>query len=125
MVCRNCGSLFLKRRSIKDLFSLKEDTICPGCYKKYQFNINYEVIPLDNHLLEIITLYPKQIYINFACFEDLAKELLGYLKKISKNKHIEYVRILRIDDEIIEYYECLARKKNKNILILTFYTQID
>ena len=59
MKCLVCNNYFNERRSILTLFDTKKYFICTNCLKRYPIEIEFNTIPLDNHVIEIVSLFKK------------------------------------------------------------------
>ena len=120
MECLVCGGDFIVRRTLLTLFSLKKYYCCDKCIKKYQFMINYNHIPLDNHELIIISLFDKDYKVNYAGFLLEYSEIYKRLLSLLNDEIIITMDKLFLSSEIIENYSHISTLLDKNIYILTY-----
>ena len=124
MKCLNCGKVFIVKRKLNTILNLKDEVVCDECLKRYPIKINFSSIPLSNYNLEIIYLFERKNF-NFLIYEEALEKLFNEVKKTRKEALVFKENYLKLNDKKISEYEGLANKEKRNIIILTFYLQID
>ena len=119
MLCRICNEIFNERRRLIDLFRTKEFYVCGKCLKKYPFEIEYNLIPLDSHMLEIISLFKKDKMINYDAFVLEYSEIYKKILEINENKFIIFVNKVFISEELLNDYSHLSTLLDTDIVLLT------
>ena len=124
MKCLNCGKEFIVKRTLKTLFVLKNEVVCDECLKKYKLKMGFSSIPLNKHVLEVISLFDT-IKFKYQIYEELLDSLYKKAKKNYKDYYVLKEDILKLTEGYLSELEDLAKAKNKNIMILTFNLQMD
>ena len=117
--CKICGSIFNEKRFLKDLFRTKEFHVCDECFKKYPFEIEYNYFPLDNHMLEVVSLFKKDNNIDYGYFTEEYSEIYKTILKSNENKLLIHLNIFYVSDEILTDYSHISTLLDKEIIILT------
>lgn len=118
MICRLCQNDFNIKRTILNLFDTKEYFICPKCLEAHPFKLEFNVIPLDNHLLEIVSLFKR---LPPASTPFIREESSIYCKLIqAKKEHqIIFCDTLYLNEQNLGEYNAIAANLDKDILIMT------
>lgn len=119
MECLICGKIFNEPRSLKDLFRTKKFNICLECLKKYKLEINFSVIPIKDHFLEIISLFEKDYGINYEAFLETFSIIYKKVCYLNQEKFIVIVSKVYLTDELLIEFEHISTLINKDIIILT------
>ena len=119
MKCMICDQIFNEPRMLKDLFRTKQFHVCLNCLKNYPIKINFSHIPLENHMLEVVTLFENDKNINYDAFLEQYSLIYKKIREINSNKIIIFLNKLYLTDEFIEEYDHLSRLIDKEIVVLT------
>ena len=119
MECKICGSIFNEKRFLKDLFRTKEFHVCEECLHKYPFEIEYNYFPLDNHMLEVVSLFKKDNNINYDFFTQEYSEIYKTILKSNENKLLIHLNKVYISEETLMNYSYISTLLDKEIIILT------
>ena len=114
-----CDNFFNEKRCLKDLFRTKQFYICNACLNKYPFQINKSIIPLDNHSLEIVSLFEKDKRINYEAFIDEYSLIYKKVSELNCGKIIVFVNKMYLNEETIEDYDYISTLLDKDIIVLT------
>ena len=119
MKCLVCNNYFNERRSVISLFDTKKYYICSNCLKKHPFEVEFNTIPLDNHTLEIISLFKKNKRINYEGFITEFSLIYENLKSIHKNSIIIFYDFFYLKTGLIREFNYISTMFDKDILLLT------
>lgn len=119
MKCLVCSSEFNEPRFLKDLFRTKKFHVCQNCLNKYPIKVNFNVIPLDSHQLEIVILFPKDKNINYNAFLDEYSKIYENVSFLNQNKVIIPYDKLYLTEENLMYFDHVSTLLDKDIIILT------
>ena len=119
MYCLICNNEFVEKRTLKDLFRTRKFYVCNCCLNKYPYNIERSVIPLNNHNLEIISLFEKERKINYDAFTYEFSALYKKVCELNIKELIFYCNKLYVNEEAIENYNQISMLLDKDIIILT------
>lgn len=125
MKCLICKKEFTVIRRLITLFSTKRYLICDNCLKNNPFELEFNVIPLDNHTLEIISLFKKEKYINYHAF--IEEESKIYEKLIqTKNRHqFIFYDSFTLNEKSLYEFNAISNNLDKDILIITSIYKIE
>ena len=101
------------------MFRTKQFYVCNSCLKKYPFKIEKSIIPLDNHNLEITSLFEKDKRINYDSFIYEYSLIYKRVCELNPDKLIIITNKLYLNEEILENYNQISILLDKNIIILT------
>ena len=104
---------------LKDLFRTKNYLICNSCLKKYPFKIDRSVIPLDNHNLEVISLFQKDKRIYYDAFVYEFSFIYKRISELNVEKQILFTNKLFINEDKLENYNQISILLDKDLVILT------
>ena len=110
---------FSENRRLIDLFRTKEFFVCNECIKKYPFEIEYNYFPLEGYVLEVISLFKRDRYINYDAFLYEYSEIYKKITELNKEKLILFNSKLFITEENIKNYSYISTLLDTNIIILT------
>ncbi len=114
MRCYICGKTILIKRTIKTLFSFKPVFRCESCKRRYQVFPFKQVIPKENGLFYLYSLFMEDNSLNWQAFNDEVSDWFNEVLKISKKD--DYIFWLdKIDFKLLEILDDVG----KNIYILT------
>lgn len=119
MKCLTCGEQFNEPRLLKDLFRVKKFYICQMCIKRYPFEIQYNVIPLKNHSLNITSLFKNTQKFNFDGYIVEYSNIYQKIIKECKNDFVLFFDYFILDDKMMKNMEYISTLLNKDIVILT------
>lgn len=119
MKCMICGGLFNEHRKLKDLFRTVKYHVCSSCLKTYQININFSVIPLKHHVLEIVSLFDKDKNINYDAFLQQYSTIYQKICFLNDDKLIITMNKVYLSEEFIDSYEQISTLFDKDIIVLT------
>ena len=119
MLCLVCGNYFNEKRLLSELFRTKEFHVCPKCYKQNPINIEFSNIPLDNHSLEVVSIFNSSTNISYVGFTE---EYSSIYEKVIKSK--PKVQVIMCDsftlnEEVLEEYNHISNNLDKDIVIVT------
>ncbi len=98
MICLICGKKYYEKRTLNTLFKEKISYRCHSCNKKYQININYQVIPKTLGLIHIYSLFLEDHKLNLTAFNDEINNLLGIILKSKRlNDSLVWLEELKIE----------------------------
>ena len=117
--CLVCGKEFNEKRYLTDLFRTKKYYICMKCIKEHPIELNYNNIPLDSHMLEIISLFKKEEYINYDGYFYEYSSIYQKLLEIKKEEQLIMCDSFVLNEETIEKYNYISKTLDKDIVILT------
>ena len=122
MRCLNCHKEFIVKRNFRELFLRQNYKVCDDCLLNNKFNINYETIPLDNHVLKILTLYYER-RINEPAFID---QLDGIYNGLTKNENTIYYKSSHfvLDNSVYEDLSMASLQFDKDIMIICLTSKI-
>lgn len=116
MVCLNCQKEFIVKRGFNILFKPQDYKVCDKCLEENNFNFNYDLIPLDNHVLKILTIYYEKM-IKVSAFID---QLDGIYYGLRKNDYTIYYKIKHFILDEKEYVRLnqIAKEFDKDIMVI-------
>lgn len=117
MYCLECKKLIRKQINYLNIFKNNTSFICDNCFAKYIFIQNLDVIPINNYLLYVNTLFDD--YKNSDALAEYLKPYYLYFIKNGKDKIIMYFDT--IDDAI---YSKLNTLNIGNIFVITLKNQL-
>ena len=85
MKCLVCNNYFNERRNLTTLFDTKKYYICNQCIKRHPLELEFNIIPLDYHNLEIVSLFKKNKRINYDGFIKEYSSIYENLVNTKKN----------------------------------------
>ena len=88
MKCLVCDKEFNEKRFLSDLFRTKKYYVCLNCLKNNPIDIQFNIVPLDNHMLEIVSLFPKDRHINYDGYIDEYSKVYQKLLETKKNEQV-------------------------------------
>lgn len=119
MKCLVCGKMFNEKRNLYELFRTKKYNVCIDCIKANPINIEFNYIPLDNHTLEIVSLFENNKIINYEGFHNEYEKIYMKLVESKKNSQIIFSDSFILDEKTIGEYNEISRNIDKDILVLT------
>lgn len=117
MYCLECQKLINKVINYKNIFKINIHKICESCFSKYLFIQRFDVIPINNYLLYVNTLFDD--YKNADAMTSFLKPYYLYYLKNNKSDFIMYFDT--INNEI---YSILNLLNMSNIFIITLKNQL-
>lgn len=99
MICKLCNQFYLDGDSIIGLFSFSE--ICDQCKDKFKPHKLYEVIPVNNGLIEYHYLY-ENMNLNVKQKEYLSKYLSVFYEGFTEDRE-KFELVIFLDDNV--YFE--------------------
>ena len=117
--CLVCGNEFNEKRYLSDLFRTKKYYICLKCMRKHPVELSFNNIPLDSHMLEIISLFNKEEYINYDGYIYEYSSIYQKLLETRKNEQLIMCDSFILNEETIEEYNYISKTLDKDIIILT------
>ena|SRR5690554_273869 len=117
MYCAECKKLINKVINYKNIFKLSKHNICDLCFSKYIFIQSFDVVPINNYLLYLNTLFDN--YKNSDAMASFLKPYYIYYLKNFKDKIIMYFDT--IDDDV---YSKLNLLNMSDIFIITLKNQL-
>jgi transcription elongation factor Elf1 len=117
--CLACGTEFIIKRTLKNLFDTKMYYCCDRCIRKYQFKINHSYIPLDKHELIIISLFEKDHKIDYQAFNLEYGQIYKRLFELEKEQIIIMYDKVFLTSIFIRKFNEISTLLDKNIYILT------
>ena len=124
MKCLICVSEFSVKRTVLTLFRTKPYYICNACLKANPFNVEFNYFPLDNHMLEVVSLFKDARFLNFNAFKEEYSRIYESLTEFQNNKYVICTDILKVTEEKLTEFEQLSKKYSKDILVLTYILEI-
>lgn len=119
MKCLVCNNYFNERRNLTTLFDTKKYYICNQCIKRHPLELEFNIIPLDYHNLEIVSLFKKNKRINYDGFVKEFSTIYENLVNTKKNSLVIFCDFFYLNDEKIEEFNFISTLLDKDILILT------
>lgn len=119
MKCLVCNNYFNERRNLTTLFDTKKYYICNQCIKRHPLELEFNIIPLDYHNLEIVSLFKKNKRINYDGFIKEYSSIYENLVNTKKNSLVIFCDFFYLNDEKIEEFNFISTLLDKDILILT------
>ena len=119
MKCLVCNNYFNERRNLTTLFDTKKYYICNQCIKRHPLELEFNIIPLDYHNLEIVSLFKKNKRINYDGFVKEFSTIYENLVNTKKNSLVIFCDFFYLNDEKIEEFNFISTLLYKDILILT------
>lgn len=116
MRCYICGKIYYHKRNLKTLFKHKISYRCLSCEKKYKLNINYQVIPKENGVFHIISLFNEKNNFNLLAFNEEISDIINHILKEMKKKDT-FLWVDEIKDETLKYLDEIL----EDIYLLTNY----
>ena len=119
MKCMVCGNDFNEKRGLADLFRTQKYRICMKCLKEHPIDLTYSNIPLDNHMLEIVSLFKKDEHINYEGYSYEYSSIYEKLLETRKNGQLIMCDSFYLNEENLSEYNYISRVLDKDIIILT------
>ena len=119
MRCLVCQNEFNEKRYLSDFFRTKKYYICTKCLKEHPIEINFNNIPLDDHMLEIVSMFEKEEYINYDAYIHEYSSIYEKLLQTRKKEQLLMCDNFMINDENIENINYISKTLDKDIVILT------
>lgn len=119
MKCLVCNNYFNERRNLTTLFDTKKYYICNQCIKRHPLELEFNIIPLDYHNLEIVSLFKRNKRINYDGFIKEYSSIYENLVNTKKNSLVIFCDFFYLNDEKIEEFNFISTLLDKDILILT------
>lgn len=119
MKCLVCENEFNEKRFLSDLFRTKKYYVCINCLRKYSIDLQFTNIPLDNHVLEIVSLFSKDYRINYEGFMNEYNSIYQKLLETRQNEQLIMCNSFYLNEETIEKYNGISRVLDKDIVVLT------
>ena len=119
MKCKICGSIFNEKRYLKDLFRTKEFHVCNSCLGKFPFEIEYNYFPLDNRVLEVVSLFRRDRNINYDYFMSEYSDIYKAIRELNNEKLLITTNKIYISEEILCEYSRVSTLLDKDIILLT------
>ena len=119
MKCLVCNSEFNEPRFLKDLFRTKIFHVCQSCLNKYPLKINFILIPLDYHQLEIVFLFPKDKNINYNAFLEEYSKIYENISFLNQDKLIIPYEKIYLTEENLTSFDQISTLLDKDIIVLT------
>ena len=119
MKCLVCDKEFNEKRFLSDLFRTKKYYVCLNCLKNNPIDIQFNIVPLDNHMLEIVSLFPKDRHINYDGYIDEYSKVYQKLLETKKNEQVIMCDSFILNEKNLTEYNYISRALDKDIVILT------
>lgn len=119
MKCLSCGKEFIIKRSFSSLLSTKRYYVCEECYHQMPFSIEYNYLPLNGYMLEIISLFKEKTNADYAGFIDEYSQIYFRVLKMNKVPFILLYDIFQINDHLLSEIEQISMLLATNIIVLT------
>lgn len=119
MKCLVCGNEFNEKRYLSDLFRTKKFYICLKCMKENPIELNFDNIPLDDHMLEIVSLFKKDYHINYDGYMCEYNSIYEKLLETRKSELLIMSDSFTLSEENIEKYNYISKTLDKDIIVLT------
>lgn len=87
--------------------------------KDHPIEINFNNIPLDNHVLEIVALFKNDEHINYDGYIHEYSSIYEKLLKTRKDEQLIMCDSFILNEENIEKYNYISKTLDKDIVILT------
>lgn len=120
MKCLICNKSFNVKRKLSTLLKKEMVFVCDTCYKRYPINLNYQIIPIDNHLVHIYTLFDFKIYFKGDPFIIEYSKIFDFLNSKHKNELILLYKDLILSDKEFNNLEIISKALDKDIIILSY-----
>lgn len=118
MKCLICNNEIVIKRNWETLFSKQKHLVCDKCYKKYPIKITYQVIPVQNKLVQIYSLFSKKYSFDRHAYSCEMGRLIKYiLKRINKNDIFLYTKNIEDIYDDLEIISLLG----KDIFIVSMF----
>lgn len=104
---------------MKDLFRTKEFHVCNSCLEKYPFEIEYNYFPLDNRVLEVVSLFRRDRNINYDYFMSEYSDIYKTIRELNVEKLLITTNKIYISEEILCEYSRVSTLLDKDIILLT------
>jgi len=118
MRCLICHKNFFIKRNIKDLLSEQKFLVCNECYKKYEINISFDVIPLNNYKLYIYSLFNKEYIFKSDPYIYEFSNLFNYVLTQSKDDNILVYKNIHLNDKKINQFKDISTLINNDLIIV-------
>ena len=119
MLCLVCGKYFNEKRLLKDLFRTKEFHVCPNCFKQNPINVKFNSIPLDNHMLEIVSLFDDDNNKSFIGFTEEYSSIYEKVVSLKEKQQVIMCDSFTLEEEILREYNHISNELDKDIVIVT------
>ena len=118
MRCLICHKNFFIKRNIKDLLSEQKFLVCNECYKKYEINISFDVISLNNYKLYIYSLFNKEYIFKSDPYIYEFSKLFNYVLTQSKDDNILVYKNIHLNDKKINQFKDISTLINNDLIIV-------
>lgn len=125
MKCLICKKEFITTRNLTTLFSTKRFLICDKCLQKNPFELEFNVVPLDNHSLEIISLFRNEKYINYNAFIDEESQIYEKLLQTKKRHQFLFYDSFILNEKNLYEINAISNNLDKDIFIITSIYKIE
>ncbi|MCR5787093.1 MAG: hypothetical protein K6G28_05275 [Acholeplasmatales bacterium] len=122
MRCKICNKTFFVQRKLKNLLETQRYFICDDCYKKYKIDLEFNVIPLDDFDLIILSLFKEAYKFKGDPFIIEYSNLFNYAITHYKDEIIICEKNIYIDDKKLELFNNISKiSKTSLVLICNAY----
>jgi hypothetical protein len=123
MKCLICNKKFFIKRNLKDLLSEQKFLVCNDCYKKYEINISFNVIPLNNYKLYIYSLFEKEYIFKSDPYIYEFSRLFNYALTQSNKENILVYKNIHFNERKINQFKDISELiKDDLIIVCNSYT---
>lgn len=123
MKCIICKKNFNFKKTFKNFLDNDNEQVCDDCYNKYPIKISFDVLPVNQHMVHIFSLFPKKYRVPEQAFIKEYSRLFDYVYQKNNKEVILMLKGFNLTKTFFPVLELISTLFDSDIYIICNYIE--